>query len=605
MAIDTLSLAGKIAIVTGSGRENGIGAGIAIALARNGASVTIHYVSDSVIERAHATAEKINVDGGNAIVVQTSIETLEGVKHLVNETLRGFNTDRVDILVNNAGTATWGDTLAVEPEQLTKVFDVNVNGPIFLAQAVVPLMKPGGRIINISSIASRLGDASIPVYGASKAALDSLTWSWAKEWGRTMGITVNSVAPGPVLTDSNPVEEFQQPAIDITRAADRAGTPEDIADAVLLLVSEKARWITGQYISDSYSAGQGMSPDDFSADGRFQPDYVLMGAGVGVCVADEAPVCKMMRELCFALAFVDDSAMHLVIARLEIEPERNGGRPSKDSSNTLSHYNASIEILRYQLGLQTMIQYRGGIRTLSSRYLQVTATWTDLFGSIIIDASPYFELQQADKYTSIYAGFESTGRFSNVEMKSKTNITILLDLLSTLSNLATGKSELELSKDDGLLDILQATVHTALTIPRYGELESRHESLLPCLITHELVRLAVLTYLSGPVMFLAGSLTQTMIASHYKGKIAKLYNPERSSWVGLGRVELFVLVVAALCEDREDRCQLTAHLHRAMLSQGLEWEGLVKMIHSMAWFDYVWADGLDKLRHDLIMVDRR
>ncbi|KAM0347325.1 hypothetical protein ACHAPU_004844 [Fusarium lateritium] len=251
MAIDTLSLAGKIAIITGSGRENGIGAGIAIALARNGAAVTIHHVSDSVTERANATAERIKADGGKAIVVQTSIETPEGAQHLVNETLRGFNTDRVDILVNNAGTATWGETLAVEPGQLTKVFDVNVNGPIFLAQAAVPLMKPGGRIINISSIASKLGDASIPVYGASKAALDSLTWSWAKEWGRTKGITVNSVAPGPVLTDSNPVEEFQRPAIDITRAADRAGTPEDIADALLLLVSEKARWITGQYISVS------------------------------------------------------------------------------------------------------------------------------------------------------------------------------------------------------------------------------------------------------------------------------------------------------------------------------------------------------------------
>ncbi|KAF5679385.1 3-oxoacyl-reductase [Fusarium heterosporum] len=253
MAVDTLSLAGKIAIITGSGRENGIGAGTAIALARNGAAVTIHYVSDSVTERAHAIAEKIRVDGGKAIVVQTSIETPEGAQHLVNETLRGFNSDRVDILdpVNNAGTAIWGDTLAVEPGQLTKVFDVNVNGPIFLAQAVVPLMKPGGRIINISSIASKLGDASIPVYGASKAALDSLTWSWAKEWGRTKGITVNSVAPGPVLTDSNPVEEFQRPAIDITRAADRAGIPEDIADAILLLVSEKARWITGQYISVS------------------------------------------------------------------------------------------------------------------------------------------------------------------------------------------------------------------------------------------------------------------------------------------------------------------------------------------------------------------
>jgi NAD(P)-dependent dehydrogenase (short-subunit alcohol dehydrogenase family) len=98
MAIDTLSLAGKIAIITGSGRENGIGAGIAKALARNGAAVTIHYVSDSVTKRAHAIAESIKSDGGRAIVVQASIETPEGAQYLVNETLRGFNTDHIDIL---------------------------------------------------------------------------------------------------------------------------------------------------------------------------------------------------------------------------------------------------------------------------------------------------------------------------------------------------------------------------------------------------------------------------------------------------------------------------------------------------------------------------
>ncbi|KAF5232582.1 hypothetical protein FAUST_8614 [Fusarium austroamericanum] len=250
MAIDTLSLQGKIAIVTGSGRENGIGAGIAIVLAKNGAAVTIHYIHDSTTQRAHAVAHKIKVDGGKAIVVQGSIETPQGAQYLVDETLKGFNADHVDILVNNAGVGMFGETLTANQSDITQAFDVNVKGPIFVAQAVVPVMPPGGRIINISSIASKLGDDSVPIYGASKAAIDSLTWSWAKEWGRSKKITVNSVAPGPVTTDSNPYEEFQKPSIDITRASDRAGTPEDIADAVLLLVSEKARWITGQYISN-------------------------------------------------------------------------------------------------------------------------------------------------------------------------------------------------------------------------------------------------------------------------------------------------------------------------------------------------------------------
>lgn len=83
--------------------------------------------------------------------------------------------------VNNAGIGAFGETLAVKPSELTHLLDINVKGPIFVAQAVVPVMPPGGRIVNISSIASKLGDDMIPMYGASKAAIDSLTWSWAKE----------------------------------------------------------------------------------------------------------------------------------------------------------------------------------------------------------------------------------------------------------------------------------------------------------------------------------------------------------------------------------------------------------------------------------------
>lgn len=98
MAIDTLSLKGKVAIVTGSGRENGIGAGIALSLARNGASVVVNYVSDSSSERAENVAEMLRQAGGKAIVVQTSVDTLEGAKYIVKKTLEGFQTDHIDIL---------------------------------------------------------------------------------------------------------------------------------------------------------------------------------------------------------------------------------------------------------------------------------------------------------------------------------------------------------------------------------------------------------------------------------------------------------------------------------------------------------------------------
>ncbi|KAL7765007.1 hypothetical protein ACKLNR_002923 [Fusarium oxysporum f. sp. zingiberi] len=254
MTVDTLSLTGKIAIVTGSGRENGIGAAIAVALARNGAAVTINYVSDSITNRANALVDKIKADGGRATAVQTTIETPEGAQYLVQETLKAFETDHIDILVNNAGTGFPGETLAMQPDQVSKTFNVNVKGPIMMAQAVVPIIAPGGRIINISSTASKVGPADMATYGASKAALDSLTWSWAKEWGHSKGITVNSVAPGIVMTDIVPAgmaDDLQRHYVGMTRAADRLGTTEDIADAVLLLVSEKARWITGQYISVS------------------------------------------------------------------------------------------------------------------------------------------------------------------------------------------------------------------------------------------------------------------------------------------------------------------------------------------------------------------
>ncbi|KAG9253146.1 uncharacterized protein F5Z01DRAFT_175799 [Emericellopsis atlantica] len=252
MTADTLSLSGKVSIVTGSGRENGIGAGIAYALARNGASVVVNHVSDASKARAARVSDTLRSLGGQAIVVQSAVDTVEGARHLVQQTLLGFQTDHIDILVNNAGVAFFSRIIE-EPnvEELAKVFQTNTLGPFYMVNAVVPHMPNGGRIINVSSTNSKRGNAHISTYAASKAALDSLTWTWAEELGRSKGLTVNSVAPGPVETDLYPeglADELMQPEIALTRAADRAGTIEDIGDAVLLLVNEKSRWITGQYI---------------------------------------------------------------------------------------------------------------------------------------------------------------------------------------------------------------------------------------------------------------------------------------------------------------------------------------------------------------------
>ncbi|KAK9422614.1 hypothetical protein SUNI508_00477 [Seiridium unicorne] len=260
MTPETLELNGKVAIVTGSGREPGLGAGIATALARNGASVVINYVSDPTGPKAEALVARLKSEyGAAAVAIQQDIESDEGAKTLAEKTLAAFGTDHIDILVNNAGCNLPGSTLETPLENIHTQFSKNVFAAIYVVRAVVPHMPKGGRIVNISSISSKTSITSLPFYNAAKAALDSLTHTWAGEFGRTHGITVNTVAPGPVVTDEQKKFARENPAgfkaiqdmVDATKAADRVGEIEDIADAVLLLVQEKSRWITGQYIDVS------------------------------------------------------------------------------------------------------------------------------------------------------------------------------------------------------------------------------------------------------------------------------------------------------------------------------------------------------------------
>ncbi|GAW26066.1 putative short-chain dehydrogenase reductase SDR [Rosellinia necatrix] len=267
MSFDTLSLAGKTALVTGSGRKNGIGAAIAKAFARNGASVAIHYVSETSREKAHRVATDIsNEFGTKVVVVHGRLTDLEGAKSIVQQTLKGLEVDHIDILVNNAGgSSSTQNLLEVGKEQMDYDFGVNVFGVIYMTQAVVGAgkMPNGGRIINVGSIASKTSYTATGLYNAAKSAQDSLTAGLAGELGRTHGITVNSLAPGPIPTDAskpylmNPDGTPNQTGMDtakLSRAADRLGTVEDMADAALLLVSEKSRWITAQWISISGGA---------------------------------------------------------------------------------------------------------------------------------------------------------------------------------------------------------------------------------------------------------------------------------------------------------------------------------------------------------------
>ncbi|KAJ5546550.1 short-chain dehydrogenase [Penicillium frequentans] len=262
MSADTLSLAGKTALVTGSGRETGIGAAIARAFARNGASVAIHYVSEGSKARAEKVATDINKEfGTKTTVVQGGVENYDTAKNMVEQILEAFGVDHIDILVNNAAAASNTSLLEVKEEQLEYEFAVNVFGVIYMTQAVVGVgrMPQGGRIVNIGSIASKIL-VPPPVYGAAKAAMDALTTFWAGELGKSHGITVNTLAPGPVPTDMSAAylvapdgspTALQLSMYEQTRAANRLGSVEDVADATLLLVSEKSRWITAQFISVS------------------------------------------------------------------------------------------------------------------------------------------------------------------------------------------------------------------------------------------------------------------------------------------------------------------------------------------------------------------
>ncbi|EAQ87696.1 hypothetical protein CHGG_04315 [Chaetomium globosum CBS 148.51] len=283
MAPTTLSLAGKTAIVTGSGRENGIGAAIALTLAKNGARVAINYVSDSSAPRAAKVAANLQAAGGQVIVIQADVSTPAGAAKLVKDTLSGFKTDKIDILslspliprfsflppvltcpppkVNNAGAGTGQGKLLVDltPEEVQQAFALNTFSTLYVAQAAAPHMPSGGRIVNIGTVVSRMNNMpGVGVYGASKAAQEYLTAALAAELGPRQGITVNTVAPGPTNTDAaswfpeNDLrDEVSQKLAVGARLGKVAGDPEEIADAVLLVVSDAARWITGQYIAAS------------------------------------------------------------------------------------------------------------------------------------------------------------------------------------------------------------------------------------------------------------------------------------------------------------------------------------------------------------------
>lgn len=238
-----MSLNGKVAIVTGASR--GIGRQIALQLADAGAKVVVNYSSNEA--KAVEVVQAIEQAGGEAAAIRANVGRLNEVEALFTETLERFG--RLDILVNNAGIMGLAPIAEVTEEMFDRHFDINVKGTYFACQQANLHMAQGGTIINFST---SIAGATVPgysIYAATKGAVEQITRQLAKEFG-PKGITINTIAPGQVATDlflNGKSEEL----IDSYRrmnAFGRLGEVEDIANAVELLVSDKARWITGQTI---------------------------------------------------------------------------------------------------------------------------------------------------------------------------------------------------------------------------------------------------------------------------------------------------------------------------------------------------------------------
>lgn len=238
-------LDGKVALVTGASR--GIGRAVALKLASEGAKVAINYAgSQGKAEEVKAEIEKM---GGEAILVQANVADKDAVEQMVGAVVEAFGA--IDILVNNAGITRDGLLARMKDEDFEAVVDTNLKGVFYCTKAVAKLMmkKRSGRIVNMASVVGLTGNAGQTNYAASKAGVIGFSKSAAKELA-SRGITVNMVAPGFIATDmTEAMNEKAKEAVLGTIPLKREGRPEDVANAVLFLVSENASYITGQIVN--------------------------------------------------------------------------------------------------------------------------------------------------------------------------------------------------------------------------------------------------------------------------------------------------------------------------------------------------------------------
>jgi len=264
--VESASLHGKVAIITGAGR--GIGRGCAIELGKRGASVVINYAnSKSAADEVVAIIEG-NGTGAKAISIRADVSQKSEIERLFAETKAHFG--KIDIVMSNSGTESWDKTEEITEEKYDHVFNLNARAQFFVGQAAWKYLENNGRLILMSSIAAGLlGVRDHVLYNASKMAVIGMIKGFATDFG-VRGITVNGVAPGGIKSDmftqnawhyipggtpdwpADKIETLMAEHCPLKRCA----TPEDVARVVAFLASDDGGWVNGQVITISGGSSQ-------------------------------------------------------------------------------------------------------------------------------------------------------------------------------------------------------------------------------------------------------------------------------------------------------------------------------------------------------------
>jgi len=241
---ETLELLGKVALVTGAAQ--GIGKAIALLLAEKGADVV---VSDINVEKAQETAREIEEKGRKSMALKVNVADPDEVEKMVEAIIERFS--RIDILVNNAGITRDKLLLRMSSEDWDAVLDVNLKGVFNCTKSVIKYMSKqrSGKIVNIASVVGLMGNVGQANYAASKAGVIGFTKTVAREFAQR-GININAIAPGYIQTPMTEVlpERVKEELMRLIPMG-RLGQPEDVAQAVLFLVSEASNYVTGQVLN--------------------------------------------------------------------------------------------------------------------------------------------------------------------------------------------------------------------------------------------------------------------------------------------------------------------------------------------------------------------